>query len=188
MTVAIGIFAAVLTTACWGPQLFRTLRRGTAEDFAWVYLIMLTTGVFGWALYGVLRHDPVIWVANSIVTASALVVVVVKLRSRHLVIEDVEFVVPGEADPLSALESLVTVGPKLAADLRAVGIADFDALRAVGVTEANRRLVAAGLVDDPRTGRGSAESFSGSRWSARRNRGAPGPSGRPRDPRGGPST
>jgi len=167
MTVVIGIAAAVLTTACWGPQLVRTLRRGTAEDFAWVYLIMLTAGVFGWALYGALKHDPVIWVANAIVTASALVVVVVKLRSRHVVIEDIEFVVPGEADPLGALETLITIGPKLAADLHAVGIADVSALRAVGVGEANRRLLAAGLGEHTPLGYGSQGAFSGWRWSVR---------------------
>jgi MtN3 and saliva related transmembrane protein len=163
MTVAIGITAAVLTTACWGPQLYRTLSRGTAEDFAWVYLAMLIGGVFGWMIYGILRHDPVIWAANALVTSSALVVVVVKLRSRRLVIEDVGLVVPVVADPLGDFETLV-VGPKLTADLREVGITDAET---VGAVEASRRLEEAGLGDDTSSGQAISGALSGARWRIR---------------------
>jgi MtN3 and saliva related transmembrane protein len=171
MTVAVGIIAAVMTTACWGPQLFRTLRRGTADDFAWVYLTMLTVGVFCWTLYGALKRDPVIWVANAIVTTSALIVVVVKLRSRHFVIDDIEIVMAHEDDPLQALETLITLGPKIAADLRSVGIPDADTLRTVGVDEANRRLVSAGLAEHTPLGEAGANAFSGGRFSAARRTG-----------------
>jgi len=50
-----------------------------------------------------------------------------------------------DPDPATTLESLEQLGPRLAHDLRAVGIPDPDALRATGTDEANRRLVEAGL-------------------------------------------
>jgi DNA transformation protein len=45
------------------------------------------------------------------------------------------------------LEDVVNIGPALAHDLRAVGVDDVDALRAVGSQEAWRRLYAAGSRD-----------------------------------------
>jgi DNA transformation protein and related proteins len=46
-----------------------------------------------------------------------------------------------------ALEDAVNIGPRLAADLRSVGIASMDALREAGSIEACRRLEARGLHD-----------------------------------------
>jgi DNA transformation protein and related proteins len=45
------------------------------------------------------------------------------------------------------LEDVVNIGPALAHDLRAVGIDDLEALRALGAPEAWRRLHAAGSRD-----------------------------------------
>src|ERR1039458_3338074 len=125
-------FAAVLTTSCWVPQLQRTLRRGTASDFAWPYVALLSVGLGGWFVYGILRDDLVIVVSNALVLGSVLVVISVKLRSRRLTFDHVELAVPAGTDPVAALESLVEIGPRLAADLRKVGIADAPSLRTVG--------------------------------------------------------
>jgi hypothetical protein len=45
MVVVVGVISAALTTLSWEPQLRRTLRRGTATDFAWTYLLMLGAGL-----------------------------------------------------------------------------------------------------------------------------------------------
>jgi DNA transformation protein len=45
------------------------------------------------------------------------------------------------------LEDVVNIGPALAHDLRAVGVADLDALRAMGADEAWVRMHAAGCHD-----------------------------------------
>jgi hypothetical protein len=52
-----------------------------------------------------------------------------------------------EVRDVGALEDLVNIGPKLSADLRAVGIPDEETLRSVGAAEAAQRLEAAGLRD-----------------------------------------
>lgn len=69
----------------------------------------------------------------------------VKLRSKLFRFERADLVVPRGTDPASALRPFRDIGPELAADLKAVGISDPAALRAVGAVDANRRLMAAGL-------------------------------------------
>lgn len=157
MTTLVGVVAAVLTAAGWLPQLGRTLRRGTASDFAWPYLAMLTVGNAAWCGYGALRRDLIVLVPNVVVLGCVLAVTVVKLRSRRLTFDRFEVVVPAGGDAVAALESLVAIGPRLAADLRAVGIGDLATLRRVGTEEANRRLVDAGL----QTGTYSRQAIAG---------------------------
>lgn len=145
MADLVGVIAAFLTTSCWIPQLFRTLRRGTASDFSWSYLATYGTGLAVWLLYGLFREDPVIYVSNAIALVSVGMLTAVKVRSRLYRFEHVELVVPGWADPATALQSLREIGPQLAADLKAVGISDPAALRAAGAEDANRRLIEAGF-------------------------------------------
>jgi MtN3 and saliva related transmembrane protein len=79
-----GSFAAVLTTACWLPQVVKSMRLGTADEFAWPYLAMLITGVAAWTTYGVLRSAPPIYLCNAITGLLVVAVVAVKVRSgRH---------------------------------------------------------------------------------------------------------
>ena len=125
-----GVLAATLTTLAWMPQVRRTLRRGTAADFAWWYLALYGTGLGFWFVYGLLRPDAVIVVSNAVVLASVAILVVVKLRSRLFRFRHFELVLPAGTDPATALETLEQLGPRLAHDLRAVGISDPDALRA----------------------------------------------------------
>jgi MtN3 and saliva related transmembrane protein len=79
----IGSLAAVLTTACWMPQLVKTVRLGTADDFAWSYLAMLLVGLTTWIAYGFLRHDPPLYLCNIITDLLVLFVAVVKVRAER---------------------------------------------------------------------------------------------------------
>lgn len=90
MVTVIGSLAAVLTTACWLPQVRKTLRLGTAHDFAWPYLGMLIVGVVAWTTYGVLRKDPPIYLCNSITGLLVVAVVAVKVRSLRTVVPAAE--------------------------------------------------------------------------------------------------
>lgn len=80
MITLIGSLAAVLTTACWLPQVVKTVKLGTADDFAWPYLFMLLVGITGWTTYGVLRSDPPIYLCNSITGCLVIGVALVKVR------------------------------------------------------------------------------------------------------------
>jgi MtN3 and saliva related transmembrane protein len=78
MTV-MGMLAGVLTTACWLPQLAKSWRTRSTSDFSWLYLIVLTVGVSMWAVYGILRADPAVIVANIVTVCFLLFLVVIKL-------------------------------------------------------------------------------------------------------------
>jgi DNA transformation protein len=66
---------------------------------------------------------------------------------------------------MTTLESLVNIGPKLAADLREVGIPDAETLREVGADEAVDRLMAAGLRDCTHASRALHGAIEGRRWT-----------------------
>ena len=59
MIAALGIVSGCLTTLSWVPQLLRTWRSGHADD-----MFTFATGVAGWIVYGVLKHDVAVIFAN----------------------------------------------------------------------------------------------------------------------------
>lgn len=82
LITVIGIVAAIGTTACWLPQVVKTVRSGSANDFSWAYLAMLVTGVACWTAYGFLRKDWVVLGANAATLVLVSIVTWVKLRGR----------------------------------------------------------------------------------------------------------
>lgn len=79
-TTVIGALAAVGTTAAWLPQVVKTWRSRSAEDFSWTYLAMFSTGVALWLVYGFLRKDGVVIGANAVTLLLVLTVLFVKMR------------------------------------------------------------------------------------------------------------
>ncbi len=69
----IGFSAAFLTMFSFVPQIIRVWRHKCAKDISPVMLFQFTFGVLLWLIYGVLRNDPVIIVAN-VVTFVSLVI------------------------------------------------------------------------------------------------------------------
>jgi DNA transformation protein and related proteins len=69
---------------------------------------------------------------------------------------------------MAALEDLPNIGPKLAADLRQVGVPDAEALRSVGAAEAAQRLEDAGLRDCTHSRRALEGALAGVRWTTNR--------------------
>jgi MtN3 and saliva related transmembrane protein len=89
VVVVVGTLAAVLTTGCWVPQMARTLRTRSAEDFSWPYLFLLFFGLGGWFAYGLLKSAPPIYLANGLTLVFVLVVMVVKGRTGAVFVEEV---------------------------------------------------------------------------------------------------
>ena len=81
-TTILGGVAAFGTTAAWMPQLIKTWRSKSAKDFSWLYLALFSSGVTLWIVYGVLRKDPVIIIANAITLALVATVLYVKIREK----------------------------------------------------------------------------------------------------------
>jgi DNA transformation protein len=66
---------------------------------------------------------------------------------------------------MTALETLVNIGPQLAADLRSVGIDSAEALTEVGADDAAQRLEDAGLRDCTQARRALRGALDGTRWT-----------------------
>ncbi|HEX3796377.1 MAG TPA: PQ-loop domain-containing transporter [Acidimicrobiales bacterium] len=81
MVTLIGSLAAVMTTACWLPQMLKTKKLGTADDFSWTYLAMLLVGLVAWATYGFFRHDPPLYLCNIVTGLLVFAVAWVKVRA-----------------------------------------------------------------------------------------------------------
>ena len=80
-TEIIGAVAATLTTIAFVPQAHKVLvYRDTRSLSVGMYLIF-TAGVALWGVYGFLRADRVIIVANAITGVLCLAILVMKLRN-----------------------------------------------------------------------------------------------------------
>ncbi len=81
MVTTFGIVASSLTTACWVPQVYKTLHTRTAKDFSWLYLFTFTVGILGWLVYGLMLHNYIIWISNGAVGLCALFIIMIKSLS-----------------------------------------------------------------------------------------------------------
>lgn len=79
----VGLFAGLLTTAAWVPQLARTWRSRSAEDLSWPYLLVFAAGVSSWILYAVLSRDLPVFVANVVSVLLIASLVVLKQGGRR---------------------------------------------------------------------------------------------------------
>ena len=80
---AVEFGAAIGTTAAWFPQVARTWNTRSARDFSWGYLALFIMGVFLWTMYGVLRGDLVVIIANGVTLLLVISVGLVKARERR---------------------------------------------------------------------------------------------------------
>ena len=78
---ALGYAAATLTTVSFLPQAAKTLRTGDTAAISLRMYLLFTSGVALWALYGLLRGDGPLIVANAITLISAGLILQSKLRA-----------------------------------------------------------------------------------------------------------
>ena len=67
---AIGMVAAVLTTAAFLPQVFHTYKTKDVSGLSYPMLFMFLTGIALWLLYGFLLGSPALIFANSVTMIS----------------------------------------------------------------------------------------------------------------------
>lgn len=84
MTV-LGLFAGALTTGCWLPQLLRSWRTRSTEDFSWAYLALLMCGVGLWLAYGLVSDDLAITVANALTFLALLLIAALKTQGAVMI-------------------------------------------------------------------------------------------------------
>jgi len=82
----IGVCAAVLTSLSYIPQVRKAWPRGSTKDLSLHMLAVLTTGLSLWVIYGFLKGDWVIIIANCVgaaLSGSVLAFKVRDIRARH---------------------------------------------------------------------------------------------------------
>lgn len=80
----IGLLAATLTTFSFVPQVARIWRTRRAEDISLPAFSIFAAGVFLWLVYGILREDLPIILANAItfLLAASVLALTIFLRSK----------------------------------------------------------------------------------------------------------
>lgn len=79
-TTLIGVLAATLTTSAYFPQVVKTLKTKETKDLSLLMLIILSTGIFLWFVYGLLLNDFPIIIANGITFILSLTILALKIK------------------------------------------------------------------------------------------------------------
>jgi MtN3 and saliva related transmembrane protein len=66
LTTIIGFVAAACTTGCYLPQLYKSWKTRSTGDLSLTMIAALATGTGLWLIYGVMRSDVVLAVANVV--------------------------------------------------------------------------------------------------------------------------
>jgi MtN3 and saliva related transmembrane protein len=78
---AIGATAAVLTVFNMLPQYIQVMRTKHTKDLSRLTFIIITCSVALWVIYGILKHDPVIYGANAPVLFFSASILFFKLKN-----------------------------------------------------------------------------------------------------------
>ena len=76
----IGMIAAVLTTAAFIPQVYRTWKTKNVGSLSISWLVLFSSGVFLWLVYGIIISSPSLILANAITVLSACFLIYFKIK------------------------------------------------------------------------------------------------------------
>src|SRR5882724_212365 len=81
MSDLIGYTAASCTTISFLPQVIKALRDRDTQSLSLGMYFIFTAGACLWCVYGYVRHEMVIVIANSITASFCLLILIVKMRN-----------------------------------------------------------------------------------------------------------
>lgn len=76
----LGLIAATLTTLSFVPQLTKVWRTKSADDLSIGMFSVFSLGILLWLIYGILRADLPLIVANTVTLALSLAILALKIR------------------------------------------------------------------------------------------------------------
>jgi len=80
LVIWIGYAAGTLTTLAFLPQVLHTWKTKRAEDLHIGTLVSFTVGITLWLIYGIVRHDVPILLANAVTLALQLAILFLKMK------------------------------------------------------------------------------------------------------------
>lgn len=82
MTISsIGMLAAMLTTAAYIPQAYKTIKTRSTRDLSLVTFSMLFAGTILWLVYGLYIHDTPLILANGVTATLSGIIFFLKIGS-----------------------------------------------------------------------------------------------------------
>ncbi len=83
----IGIVAALLTTFGFVPQIIKLLKTRKTDGVSAIMVVQIAAGLLLWVIYGILRNDSIIIIANTIgfllAIATLMLYLIFKNRSTN---------------------------------------------------------------------------------------------------------
>ncbi|WP_248724873.1 SemiSWEET family sugar transporter [Seonamhaeicola sp. ML3] len=76
----IGLIAAVLTTAAFLPQVYKTWKTKDVESFSLPMFLVFFIGILFWLIYGILVKSIAMILANSITVVSSFLLLYFKIK------------------------------------------------------------------------------------------------------------
>ncbi len=77
----IGIVAAICTTGSFVPQVIKTIVTKDTKAISLLMYSFFSLGVFLWLVYGIVKLDPPIIVANAVTISLASIVLFMKIKN-----------------------------------------------------------------------------------------------------------
>lgn len=78
----LGFAAAVLTTIAFLPQVIKICKTKSTKDISLEMFLIFCIGIFLWFIYGFLRKDYPVIVANLLVFIQALIILIFKIKYK----------------------------------------------------------------------------------------------------------
>lgn len=79
-TTLVGLFGGMLTTIAFFPQVAKTWKTRSAKDLSLCMLVLLSTGVFIWMIYGFLIGSVPLILTNIVTFILSLIILTFKIR------------------------------------------------------------------------------------------------------------
>ena len=79
MQELVGSIAAFLTTVAFVPQAYKVYKTNQTKDLSLFLFLIFSLGVFMWLIYGIMKEDPPIMIANSITLFLSLYILYKKI-------------------------------------------------------------------------------------------------------------
>ncbi|MBP6795484.1 MAG: SemiSWEET transporter [Saprospiraceae bacterium] len=78
----LGLFGAFLSSITFVPQVYKAWKTRSTGDLSYWMLFILMMNVSTWLIYGIVKNDFAIMIANSIILALALVLLYFKISFK----------------------------------------------------------------------------------------------------------
>ena len=79
----LGVIAGILTTLSYFPQVIKTWKTRSADDFSSAWIVALCAGLTLWILYGIYIEDTIVMIFNMLGLIQLLIIAFVKNSAQR---------------------------------------------------------------------------------------------------------